>query len=335
MTPHMTPQYRVLRRRDILVAAGAILAGMSSRAQPAGAAGLPQGPMRLIVPFPAGTGADMVARAFAKAIGDLRAQPVVVDNKAGANGIIAVQAALQAPADGLTLLLGSNSALSSNAALLRNLPYDPVRDFSPIGVTGRAPCVVIVSPKSPYASLKDLLADARRRPGALNFGSASPSYALYSEWMSELAGIRANNIPYKGTTEVMTAIAGQQLDYAVVDATAAQELIRSGRLRALAVTDEKRMPAIAAVPTSAEAGLPALQAYSWTAFAVSAKTPVATVQALEALVAKAGQSHDVADLFERTSITPMMTTGAAMRRFQVEEIARWKRLAVAAKLVQD
>lgn len=323
------------RRRGLLVAAASSIAVGTARAQAHVPSGLAPGPLRLIVPFPTGTGADRTARVFAKVLGDLIGQPTFVDNKAGANGIIAVQALLQAPANGLTLMIGSNTQFSTNAALFRNLPYDPLRDFAPITVLGRAPCVILVPAESPYGTLEDLLADSRKRPGALNFGSASPSYALYSEWMNTLAGVKGNSIPYKGTNEVMTALVGRQLDYGVVDATAAIELIRSGKLRALAITDQQRMPALPAVPTSVEAGLPALQAYSWTAAAVSSKTPPAAVQALEALFAKAGRSREVTEVFQHTSATLMMTTGAEMRRFQESEIARWKRLATAAKLVQD
>lgn len=319
----------IFSRRAALVGAGSLLLSghIPARAQ--------NSPIRMFVPFPAGTGTDMTARAFAKALGDLSKRPVVVDNRAGANGTIAIQAMLQAPADGSAVFLGSNSTLSTNAALFRSLPYDPLKDLAPISVIARAPCVVVVSPQSRFGSLAALLAHARQQPGALNYGAGSPSYSLYTEWLNEMAGIRAAGIPYKGTTEVMTAVAGGLLDYAVIDSTAAQKLIQGGRLRALAITDEQRSKALPDVPTVAEVGLPKFLAFNWTAAAVSAKTPDKAVQSLQELFARAAKAPEVVQLFESLAITPWMSTSAEMRRFQSEEIERWKRLAVETKLQVD
>ena len=331
----MTHTITCLTRRAALIgASAALLASPLVRAQ-APAASFPSAPIRLVAPFPAGTGTDLTARAFAKALGDLTGQPVIVDNKAGANGIIAVQTVLNAPADGHTIFLGSNSTLSTNAALLRKLPYDPVRDLTPITVIARAPCVVIVPPKSPYKTLGELLAAARKNPGKLNFGSGSPSYQLYTVWMNDLAGIQGYHVPYKGASDVITAISGGQLDYAVVDFTAALPLIQGGRVRALALADDHRSSALPDLPTSKEAGLPGYLAYNWTAAAVSSKTPAPVVAQIEALFAKAGKSKEVVELFDRIAIKPTLSTGAQMRQFQVEEIARWKRLAESAKLQMD
>ncbi len=322
------------RRTALCFASVACLSTSLAWAQPASQS-LGTGTIRLVVPFPAGTGTDSAARAFAKALGELTGQPVVVDNKAGANGTIAVQAVLQAPADGQTIFLGSNSTLSTNAALLRNLPYDPLRDLAPIMVIARAPCVVIVPTSSPYKNLGELIAAARKQPGKLNFGSGSPSYQLYTHWMDELANMQGYNVPYKGASEVLTAIAAAQLDYAVVDFTAAAPLIQGGRVRALAITDEQRSSLLPDLPSSKEAGLPGFLAYNWTAAAVSAKTPAPVVRQIEALFAQAGRTKDVIEFFERIAIKPTLSTAAEMRKFQADEIARWKRLAVAAKLQMD
>lgn len=316
-------------RRTALVGASGWILGMHFRAQAQGST------IRMLVPFPAGTGTDMTARVFAKALGDLSHQPVVVDNRAGANGTIAVQAMLQAPADGHTIFFGSNSTLSTNAALFRNLPYDPLKDLLPISVIARAPCIVVVSPQSRLNTLEALIRQARKQPDTLTYGAGSPSYSLYTEWMSELAGIKTRGIPYKGTTEVMTAVAGSQLDYAVVDSTAAQKLIQGGRLRALAIADDHRNKAMPDVPTVGEAGLSKFLAFNWTAAAVSAKTPAKSVQALQAMFVKAAKAPEVVQLFETLAITPWMSTSAEMRQFQEEEIKRWRRLAVATKLQVD
>lgn len=331
------PSLPLTRRRFgalATLAAAMPLQAWSQSAAPAAKA-YPSGPIRLVVPFPAGTGSDIAARTLGKVVSDLSGQPVVVDNKPGANGIIGVQTVLNAPADGHTILLGSNSTLASNAALFRTLPYDPIKDLAPLGLVGGAPCVVIVPPNSAIKTLAELIAQARKRPGALNYGGASPSYALYTEWMGELAHIKGNGVPYKGTNDVMTAITGGQVDYAVVDSTAASALILSGRLRALAISDDKRSAVIPDVPTSAQAGLPQFQAFSWTGLATSAKTPAATLHAAEALLQKAAASKEMRDMFARTGARPMAGSGAQMRKYQTEEIVRWKRLAQAAGLQQE
>ncbi len=333
MTPSdQTP--RLSRRAALQMTA---LAGLASLAgTPAWSQANPNsigsGTIRLVVPFPAGSGTDSAARAYAKAMAELTGQPVVVENKAGANGVIAVQAVLQAPADGTTILLGSNSTLSTNAALIRNLPYDPLRDLAPLGVIARAPCVVIVPANSPHKQLSDLIAAGRKQPGKLTFGSGSPSYQLYTHWLDELAGMQGYNVPYKGAPDVLTAIVAGQLDYVVVDFTAATPLIQAGRVRALALTDEQRSHLLPDLPTSKEAGLPEFLAFNWSAAAVSAKTPAPLLRQIETVFTQAGKSKDVTDLLVRLGLKPTLSSAAEMRKFQSDEIARWKRLATAAKM---
>lgn len=325
-------------RRTILSGAASFVAASTSgtlRANDGVTAEFLTGPVHLVVPFPPGSGTDLVARAFAKAIGDLIAQPVVVENKPGANGVIAVRAVLKAPADGRTIFMGSNSTLSTNAAVMRNLPYDPLRDLAPISIMGRGACVVIVPSSSPYTTLSSLVASARLRPETLNYGSGSASYTLYTEWFNELSGIKARSITYKGAPEVNAAVAGGQVDYAVSDATASQVLINSGRLRALLISDTERSEALPNVPTAAEAGLPTFIAYNWTGAAVSAHTPAPVVRQIEALYQQAGNAKGVRDLFARTGLFPVMSTAAQMKQFQTQETDRWMKLAAKIGLQID
>jgi hypothetical protein len=178
-----------------------------------------------------------------------------------------------APADGYTIFIGSNSTLSTNAAVFKRLPYDPLSDFAPISLLSRAPCLIIVPPISPYRTLADLVTDARKRPGALNYGAGSPGYTLYTEWMNEIAKIKATNVPFKGAGDAITAVMQGTVDYAVVDSGGAIELVRGGRLRALAVSAPKRSDSMPDVPTAIDAGLPGYLAWTWVAAAVSAKMP--------------------------------------------------------------
>ncbi|MBB3181611.1 tripartite tricarboxylate transporter substrate binding protein [Variovorax sp. Sphag1AA] len=240
----------------------------------------PTRPVRFIVPFAPGSNTDTLARLYGKAFSEKSGQPVVIENKSGGNGIPAVQAALAAPADGYTVFFSSNSTLTTNAAIFRKLPYDPLADFAPVTLVGGQYLAVIVPANSPHKTLADLLADARKRPGALNHAAGSPSYALWSAWLNEIAHIKTTNIMYKGAGDVFTAVAGGQVDYAIVDASASSEQVKGGRMRALAYTGEERYAPLPGVPTMAEASVPGFNPMAWSGVAVAAKTPPAVQQEL-------------------------------------------------------
>jgi tripartite-type tricarboxylate transporter receptor subunit TctC len=325
-----------IRRRMFLslggAAALAVLCGsvhVDARAQ---AAAYPSRPIKVVVPFPVGTGTDGTARVFAKKIADITGQAVIVENKPGGNGFIGVQAVLNAPADGYTVFIGSNSTLSTNAATFRKLPYDPVADFAPITLLMRGPCLVIVPSNSRYKTLNDLIADARKRPTALNYGAGSISYTLYTEWLNEMAKIKTTNVPYKGASEALNGVLSGTVDYAVVNASGVTELAKAGKVRALVHTAEERSPLLPDVPSSAEAGFPEFLAYNWVAAAVSAKTPPEIVRKLGALFAQAGATAEVKDFHARQHTPLLMSGPAELRRYQTDEIARWKRLMTAAGL---
>lgn len=313
-------------RRRLLAAALALsVTGALAQGKP-----FPSQTIRFIVPFPTGSGTDSTARVFAKALGELTGQPTIVENKPGASGVPAVQAALTAPADGHTIFFGSNTTFTTNAVLLKKMPYDPLRDFTPLTGAARSSMLVIVPAASPYQRLQDLIADARKRPGALTYGAGSVSYTLYTEWLNEMAQMKTANIPYKGAGEAIIAVAGAQIDFAVVDATGATEMVKSGRIRALAYTDTQRSSLLPQVPSIAEAGLPAFLASAWVGAAVSAKTPEPVARALQALFQQAGARQDIAEYFERVGMRPWMSTPEQMRAFQREEIALWQRIAPIA-----
>ncbi|MNK74432.1 Tripartite tricarboxylate transporter family receptor [compost metagenome] len=323
----MHPSTDHSRRKLLCSIAGAGLASVAGAlpfAARAAADNFPSRPIRMVVAFNPGSGSDAQARVFAQVLTETTGQPVVVDNKAGANGIVAVQSVLNAPADGYTMLFGSNSTFAINAALIRNMPYDPIADFAPLSLLGSQYCMVLVPADSPYKTLADLVADARKRPGVLNNGAGSPGYNLWSTWLNELLGIKTVNIQYKGAGEVVSALLGKQVDYAV--AVIGFEMIKAGKLRALAVSGPKRTPSLPDVPTMAEAGVPEFQAFAWTALGVSSKTPQPVVRQLEAAVLKAAGSQASKDFLVKTDATPMAGGAEQMRNFQREEIQRWKRV---------
>lgn len=330
MQKNLVPSRR--RALSTMVAAACVLCSGAPLVAAAQANAFPSRPIRFIVPFPPGSGTDNTARLFAKKIGELGGQPVTVENKPGGNGFIGVQSVLNAPADGYTVFIGSSSTLSTNAATFKKLPYDPIADFAPISLLSRGACLVIVPPNSPYRTLNDLIADARKRPSALNYATGSVAYTLYTEWLNELTKIKTTAVSYKGAGDAINVTMAGTVDFAVVDASGAIELVKGGRLRALAYTAPQRSPLLPDVPTSAEAGVPQLLAYLWVAAAVPAKTPPVVVQQLGALFAKAGASDEVKDYYARQSTTLLMTSPSEMRKYQVDEIARWKKLAATTGL---
>lgn len=320
-----------ISRRRLVQAAGAIA---SSAALPAwigraqAAEPFPSKPFKFVVPFPPGSGTDTTARLFGKALGDMSGQPVTVENRGGGNGFIAVQAVLSQPADGHTLLLGSNSVLSTNTVLLKNLPYDPQRDFVPIARMAMTPCLVVVPGKSPLRTMSDLIGAAKQDPGKLNYASGSASYMLYTEWFNSIAGIKGTEIPYKGSSEAMNAIAGGVADYAVIDSGSAIKLVAAGVIHALAFTAAERSPHYPGVPTSAEAGLPEFQAFNWGAAVVDARTPPEAVEYLRRAFAQAALQPEVKGFYGKSSTAALsMAIGEDFTRFQKEEIERWKRIA--------
>jgi len=319
----------------MVMAALAAALGLSFPATPAAAQVGEGKPIRFVVPFPPGSGTDTSARYFAKKISELTGQAVVVDNKPGANGFIAVQSVLTGPADGSTVFIGTSSALAVNVALFKKLPYNPQTDFTPLSMMTRLPTVVVVPSSSPYKTLSELISAARASPGKLNHGAGSAGYQLMNEALKERASIDITNVPFKGASEALNAAAAGTVDLAFTDITASAELVKAGRLRALAVASERRAPALPSVPSMAEAGLPGYSAYVWVAAVVSAKTPKAEVEHLAQLFTRIERLPETRQFYERIGGEVMQGGPEELRSFQAAEIDMWKRLAVKAKVEQE
>lgn len=289
-------------------------------------------PIRFVVPFPPGSGTDTSARYFARKLTELSGHPVVVDNRAGGNGFIAVRAVLSAPADGSTVFIGSNSTLAVNAALFKTLPYDPVSDFAPLSMLMRSPALLVVPGQAEQQTLGDLISAARARPDALNYGAGSAGYQLMAELFNDAARVQTHHVPFKGAGEAVTAVVGGTVQFAFAETTSAQELIKAGKLRALAVASERRVPALADIPTATEAGLPGFSAYTWVAAMVSAKTPRAEVERLAALFTRIEGLPETREFYERLGAEVMPGGPEQMRAFQAGEIQLWKRIAQKARV---
>ncbi len=289
-------------------------------------------PLKFIVPFPPGSGTDTSARFYARKITELTGQAVLVENKPGANGFIAVRQALSTPSDGSTVFVGSNSTLAVNAALFKQLPYDPVADFAPLSMLMRSPALLVVPPQLPHTHLSDLIQAARARPQDFSYGSGSAGYQLMAELFNEAARTQIMGVPFKGASEAVTAVASGTVQMAFAEMTSAQELVKSGRIRALAVASDKRSAVLPNVPTASEAGLPGFAAYSWVAAAISARAPKEDIERLAALFTRIANLPETREFYERIGAEVMRGGPPEMRIFQQDEIRLWKRIASQAKV---
>lgn len=321
--------------KTLVAACVSVVGALGTTSALAQATDFPSKPVKFVVPFPPGSGTDTSARYFGKKFTELTGQTVVVDNKPGANGFIAVRSVLSAPADGYTVFVGSNSTLAVNVALFKSLPYDPVTDFAPLSMMMRAPAVLVVPAQSNYNSVSELVAAAKAQPGKLDYGSGSAGYQLMAELFNDVAGVQLFHVPFKGASEAMTAVASGTVHMAFADVTGASELVKGGKLRALAVASDRRVPALPQVPTAMEAGLPNFTAYTWVGAMVSAKTPKAETDKLAALLAKIEAMPETREFYEKLGAETMRGGADEMRAFQSAEIQLWKRIVTKAKVEQQ
>lgn len=274
--------------RSRLVLSTAILS-LALFAGAASAQTYPAKPIRLIVPFPPGGGTDIAARTIANKLSDSVKWTFVVENKPGAGGNLGVEQAVKSPADGYTLVIGQTSNLAINPTLYVKLPYDPLKDLSPVALIVSAPVVLVVALNSRYASLGDLLAAAKADPGAVTF--ASPGNGTVSHLSGELlqraAGVKLTHVPYKGASQALTDTLGGQVQSFMSSVPSALSQIKGGRLRAIAVTSAKRAPELPEVPTIAESGYKGFEASTWYGLLAPAGTPAAVVARLNAEVNRA------------------------------------------------
>ncbi|HWT09875.1 MAG TPA: tripartite tricarboxylate transporter substrate binding protein [Roseomonas sp.] len=290
----------------------------------------PDRPVRFIVAFPAGSGTDVTTRLFGDAIAAEIGQPVVVDNRGGANGFIASEAVARARPDGYTFLWTANTTHGSNPALFRRLPYDPVADFAPVAVIGVGVLLVVVNKDLPIHSMQDLAAYARANPGRLNFASGSASSRVAGEMFKAQAGVDMVNVTYRsnplGITDVISGVAQVMF----VDATTSAPHAREGRVRAIGVTSRQRVPILPDVPTVEEQGFPGYEMLSWNAVYAPAGTPAPIVARMNALINDIMARPAVAERLTANGMVLRPGTPQDLATFQAAEIDKWKRLVTVA-----
>ena len=312
-------------------ARGILLAGLMF-AGAVGAQGYPEKPVRVVVPFPAGGAADIVARQVAQGLSASFGTQFIVDNRAGAGGAIGSDNVARATADGHTLLFASSSAMSINPHIGAKSPYDALRDFTPIVLIGHAPNVLVVHPSVPARTVKELIAVARAKPGALNFASngAGTLSHLTGELFMQRAGVRMVHVPYKGAAPAtVDTIAGNvSLLFAAYPSISGQE--RTGRLRALAVTSARRAAVAPNLPTVAESALPGFESSQWWGLYGPAGLPAAIVSRLNAETNKVLKGAEVVRRLAADGAEPAGGTPAALASYHKADFERWGKVVKAA-----
>ena len=283
-----------------------VLAGLPALLAAAGLSGLaarswaqeawPSRPIKILVPFPPGGSVDPLARVVSRRLQEALGQPVIVENRPGGNTIVATDATAKSPADGYTLLMTATSHVTT--PLLTQAPFDPIKDFAPVASLSSSDMILVVNPSVPANTLAELIKLAKDKPGTLNYGSAgtgNPNH-LAGELFDMMAGVKTTHIPYKGGAPAITDLVGGQVQMAYGSPIIVLPHIRSGRLRAIAVTSPTRMAALPNVPTIAEAGLPGYSVKIWYGLLAPAGTPKPVVARLGAEIAKIMQMQDVKDV---------------------------------------
>ena len=309
------------------------LASFAAQAQTSGqppAPTFPVKPVTFIVPFAAGSATDQLARALGQSMTEQTGQPVVADNRPGASGMVAAQLAARAPADGYTVLITTNTTHAANQHLYKKLPYDAVTDFAPLTGLGKGGQVLVVNTGSPYQSVADLIAAAKKDPGKLTFGSGSSSSRVAGEMLKQMAGIDLIHVPYKSNPLAITALLGGQIDLMITDVSTGIPQIKAGKLRPLGFSTQQRSALLPEVPTIAEAGVPGYDMGYWFAAYVPDDTPAPVVARLNALLIAAVNSSAAKAFFEGSGSLPWTTTPAELASFQAAETEKWGKVIKAA-----
>ena len=321
-------------RKPVLVLLFALFAGAAGIAF---AQEYPAKPVRLIVPFPPGGGNDTIARLLGQKLSPVLGQQVLVDNRPGAAGAIGAELAAKAAPDGYTLFLAGVATHGINPNLQKKLAYDPVRDFHGVSLIASAPLLAVVHPSLPARTVKQLVALARAKPGAINFASngTGGSSHLAVEMFKMMTGTDMVHIPYKGLSLALTDLLSGQVQVMFSSAVAMLPQVKAGKLRAIAMTGAKRASAIPDIPTVAEAGVPGYETGSWYGIVAPARTPRPIIERLGREIAAITKSAEISDRLTNEAVIPVGSTPEEFDAHIRRELARWEKVIRAAKLTPD
>jgi tripartite-type tricarboxylate transporter receptor subunit TctC len=338
MTPQRKQQHRRCAIPSLAGVASIALAGMScaANAQQKGPV-YPDRPVRMLVGFAPGGGADTAARPVAQRLSEVLGQQFVVDNRPGAGGNIATEIAARATPDGYSLLVGTIAALAINPSIYEKLAFDPIRDFSPITNMASSINVLVVHPSVAAKTVKELVALLRAKPGSLNYGSSGVGSAghLSGVLLEHMTRTDITHVPYKGGAPAMGALLGGEVQMVFATAATAIPQIKAGKVRGLAVTTATRAGMLPDLPTIAEAALPGYEANNWYGLLAPAKTPKAIIDRLNAETVKILGSQSVREIYFTQGLEPTPTTPEAFGAYIKSEIAKWSKLVKAAGVKPD
>ena len=292
----------------------------------------PSKPIRLVAPFGPGSGADNSGRFFAELLGRTLGQPAFVENRPGASGSVGAVAVKNAPADGYTLLIAGWSAQAVNPIVFQDLPYDPSKDFKPVSGLTRSALGFFVPANSKVNSLADLVAAAKSAKQLLNGGTISEGQQIIVAWFSGLAGVRFQNVPYKTGSQMLTDLMGSQIDWATENIPSTTPMVRAGKLRMLATSGETRHPEHPNVPTVRESGYPDFVNYGWSGLYVRAETPPEITGVLADAMQKVMAMPASRDFARKLGSELMMFGPEAMRKYEADQLATFRRVAQVAGL---
>jgi tripartite-type tricarboxylate transporter receptor subunit TctC len=295
----------------------------------------PSKPIRIVVGYSAGGGNDLIVRVLAPRLGEALGQPVIVENKPGAQSIIAAEQVAKSAPDGYTLLMGPSGPMTINPATYSKLPYSPLRDFTPISMLGSFPLIVAVSPQLPVRSIRELIEYAKANPGKANYASSAGIFQIATELFKQKTGTQFEMIPYKGSGDSVQAVAGGQVTMTFVDPPPAAGALKSGTVRGLAVTSAKRHPSWPELPTLVELGFPEMDVPVWTALFAPARTPPAIVARLQREVARAVQLPEIRERFAAMGVDPIGGSSEELARQVALDIEKWTAVARAANIKND
>jgi tripartite-type tricarboxylate transporter receptor subunit TctC len=295
----------------------------------------PSKPIRIVVGYSAGGGNDIIVRVMQPELSKGLGQPIIVENKPGAQSIIAAELVAKAAADGYTILMGPSGPMTINPATYSKLPYSPTRDFAPISMICQFPLIVVVDPKLPVRSVKELVEYAKANPGKSNYASSAGIFQIATEMFKQRTGTRIEMIPYKGSGESIQAVAAGQVMMTIVDPAPATGPLKSGTVRGLAVTSPKRHPSWPELPTMGEAGIRDMEVPVWTAFFAPAKTPPAIVARLQKEVARVVHTAEVRERFAQMGLDPVGSSSEELGKVVARDIEKWTAVAKAANIKND
>ncbi len=292
----------------------------------------PSKPIRMVVGFPPGGGNDIIARMVGSKMQEAWGQPVLIDNKPGANSIIAAEYVAKSAPDGYTLLVNATGGMSVNPVLYAKLPYDSLKDFVPISMVGAFPLVLVVHPSLPAGSVTELVAYARANPGKLDYSAGSTAFQVATEMLKQMTGTDIRHIPYKGSAAAIAAVIAGDVQMTIVDTPPLVAQIKAGKVKALGVTAAKRAASMAELPTVAESGVPGYEMVLWIGVFAPAGAPREIVSKLNAEIVRIVRLPDIRAEFAGMGVDPVGNTSEQMAEWIRREIARFGPVVKAANI---